>query len=311
VGPYQYSLSEKNVCVLDMAKYQIDNKETVEPTEILKIDQEVRTNYGLKLRGGEMIQPWFASKFNNITAVKGKLKMNFEFNVAVVPQDTLYLGIERPEYFNIKLNGKTIASDVKGWWVDPSVKKVEIPVEYLIQGKNDLELTIDFSEDKNLETIYLIGNFGVQLNGSLKTLTRLPEKLEAGNLTKQGLPFYTGIVTYKMPVADKFGANDQLIFTIPGFDAACVKVHTPGNSTKIIAWQPYTADVTKDLQTHNYLLVDLVLTRRNTFGPLHALPVRAGFYAPGSFVTNGSSFSMDYQLFPSGFYAEPFISVGY
>jgi len=308
-GPYEYSLSEKNCCVLDIAKYKIDNKETAEPTEILKIDQAVRTNYGLKLRGGEMIQPWFASKFDNITAVKGNVKMNFEFNVEVIPRDSLYLGIERPEHFKIKLNGKPIASDIKGWWIDPSVKKIEIPVNYLIPGKNDLELSIDFSEDKNLESLYLIGNFGVQLNGSLKTLIRLPEKIKAGKLTEQGLPFYSGTVTYKMPVPKKFSINDKLIFTVPGFDAACVKVHTPGNATRIIAWQPYTADVTKDLQHNNYLLVDLVLTRRNLFGPLHALPVRAGFYAPGSFVTTGNSFSMDYQLFPSGFYAEPFISV--
>lgn len=309
VGPYEYTLSEKNICVLDIAKYKIDNQEAVEPTEILKIDQAVRKYYGLKIRGGEMIQPWFAGKFNNNTTIKGKVKMNFEFNVAVVPHDTIYLGMERPEYFGIKLNGKPIASEAKGWWIDPSVKKIEIPVAYLTTGKNDLELSIDFSEDKNLETLYLIGNFGVQLNGSLKTLTRLPEKMEAGNLTRQGLPFYTGIVTYKMAVPEKFGTDDKLVFSVPGFDAACVKVHSPGYPVKIIAWQPYTADVTKDLQKSSYLLVDVVLTRRNTYGPLHAVPLRAGFCAPGSFVTTGSNFSMDYQLFPSGLLADPFISV--
>ena len=123
VGPYDYKLSEKNICVLDIAKYKIDNQETVNPTEILKIDQAVRNSYGLKLRGGEMIQPWFASKFSNNTVIKGTVKMNFEFNVADVPHDTVYLGLERPEHFQIKLNGKTIASSAKGWWVDPSIKK--------------------------------------------------------------------------------------------------------------------------------------------------------------------------------------------
>ena len=308
-GMYTYKLSEKNICVLDIAKYKIDNKETVKPTEILKIDQAVRTTFGLKLRGGEMIQPWFAGKFNNNSVVKGHLIMNFEFNVANVPQDTVYLGIERPEHFQIKLNGKTIASNAKGWWVDPSIKKVVIPAGCLISGKNDLELTVDFSEDKNLEAMYLIGNFGVKLNGTLKTLTRLPEKIKTGNLTEQGLPFYTGTVTYKIPVSKKFGINDKLIFTVTKFEAACVKVHTPNNETKMIAWQPYTADVTKDLQKNNYLLVDLVLTRRNSFGPLHALPVRASGYGPGNFVTGGSSFTMDYALLPSGLLAEPFISV--
>jgi len=308
-GPYYYKLSEKNICVLDIAKYKIDNQETVNPTEILKIDQAVRNSYGLKLRGGEMIQPWFASKFSNNTVIKGTVKMSFEFNVADVPHDTVYLGIERPEHFQIKLNGKTIASSAKGWWVDPSIKKVLIPAGYIVSGKNDLELTVNFSEDKNLEALYLIGNFGVQLNGSLKTLTHLPEKIKAEDLAEQGFPFYTGTVTYKIPVSKKFAMNDKLILTFPKFEAACVKVHTPGNATRLIAWQPYTSDVTKDLQKNNYLLVALVLTRRNSFGPLHALPLRAGSYGPGNFVTEGSGFSMDYQLYPSGLLTEPYISV--
>jgi len=309
VGPYEYKLSEKNICVLDIAKYKIDNKESVEPTEILKIDQAVRTNYGLKHRGGEMIQPWYASKFTNNTDVKGSVKMNFEFNVADVPQDTVYLGIERPENFKIKLNGKDITSETKGWWIDPSIKKIVIPGSYLASGKNDLELTIDFSEDKNLEALYLIGNFGVQLNGQLKTLTRLPEKIKVGNLTKQGFPFYTGTVTYKFCASVKFANNDKLFFTVPEFEAACVKIHTQDNEAKMIAWQPYSIDVTKELQKNDYLLVDFVLTRRNSFGPLHALPLRAGGYGPENFVTGGSDFTMDYQLYPSGLLTEPFISV--
>jgi len=77
----------------------------------------------------------------------------------------------------------------------------------------------------------------------------------------------------------------------------------------MIAWQPYTVNVTADLQKNNYLLVDVVLTRRNSFGPLHALPLRVGAYGPENFTTSGGSFSKDYQLIPSGLLSEPFISV--
>ena len=308
-GPYNYQLSEKNICVLDIAGYKIDNQQLVGPTEILKIDQAVRTNYGLKLRGGEMIQPWYAAKFTNNTVVKGVVTMNFEFQVADIPQDTVYLGIERPEHFKIKLNGNPVASVSKGWWADPAIQKVVIPAKAITRGKNSLELTVNFSENKNLEALYLIGNFGVQLNGPEKTLTHLPGQIKTGDLTGQGFPFYTGSVTYKIPVSGKFAPKEQLIFTVPQFEAACVKVHSPGHAPRMIAWQPYTADVTSDLQKNNYLLVDVVLTRRNAFGPLHALPLRAGAYGPDSFLNGGDSFSMDYQLFPSGLLAEPFISV--
>lgn len=308
-GPYDYQLSEKNICVLDIANYNIDNQQSVGETEILKIDQNVRDHFGLKLRGGEMIQPWYANKFTHNTAVKGVVKMNFEFQVADMPHDTVYLGIERPENFTIKLNGNIIASQPKGWWCDPSIQKVLIPASFILSGKNDLELTVNFSEDKNLEACYLIGNFGVRLNGTTKTLTRLPEKINVGNLMGQGFPFYSGSVTYKIPVAEKWADKDKLIFSVPKFEAACIKVYSPGKTPKMIAWQPYSVDVTPDLKKNNFLMVDFVLTRRNTFGPLHALPLRAGAYGPGNFVTGGSDFTMDYQLYPSGLLEEPIISV--
>lgn len=308
-GPYNYQLSEKNICVLDIASYKINKQKSVGPTEILKIDQAVRTSFGLKHRSGSMIQPWYSAKYGNNTTVRGVVIMNFEFQVADIPRDTVYLGIERPEYFNIKLNGYPIVSESKGWWVDPSIKKVVIPEKAIILGKNSLELTVNFSEDKNLEALYLIGNFGVQLNGTTKILTHLPGQIKTGDLAIQGFPFYTGCVTYKIPISGKFAPHDQLIFTAPKFEAAYIKIHSPDHAPRMIAWQPYTVNVTADLQKNNYLLVDVVLTRRNSFGPLHALPLRAGAYGPENFTTSGGSFSKDYQLIPSGLLSEPFISV--
>ena len=33
--------------------------------------------------------------------------------------------------------------------------------------------------------------------------------------------------------------------------------------------------------------LDVVLTRRNTFGPLHQVPLRTGHYGPDNFTTSG------------------------
>lgn len=308
-GPFKYSLSEKNVCVLDLAKYKIDNGPEVEETEILKIDQAVREHFGLKLRGGEMIQPWYAHKFGNSSALKGKVQLQFDFNIKQLPQDTVYLCIERPENFAVSVNGKIVNSKVSGWYIDSSIKKLPIPLSFLKEGKNEVELNVDFSEDKNLEALYLVGDFGVQLEGAQRTITPLPADIAVGDIVSQGFPFYTGAITYKIPVTTKFGKEDQLFFTTPKFEAACVKVGCDFTQ-KVIAWQPYEANVTEMKGSKDQLLnVAVVLTRRNTFGPLHEVTLRAGAYGPGNFVTGGDDFSMNYALYPSGLLAIPYIEV--
>lgn len=42
------------------------------------------------------------------------------------------------------------------------------------------------------------------------------------------------------------------------------------------------------------------LTRRNTFGPLHLVPMKSGAYGPGHWITGGRAFANDYQLWRSG-----------
>ena len=77
----------------------------------------------------------------------------------------------------------------------------------------------------------------------------------------------------------------------------------------MIAWQPYEADITNDINMNGEVTIEVVLTRRNTFGPLHQLPVKASAYGPFSFVTEGDEFSKDYILINSGLLKEPVIKI--
>lgn len=57
---------------------------------------------------------------------------------------------------------------------------------------------------------------------------------------------------------------------------------------------PYEADLI--CPPDRTLDVTLVATRRNTFGPLHQLPVLTQSYGPGSFITEGKAWSDCYEL---------------
>jgi hypothetical protein len=304
-GPFAYELNEPNVCVLDMADYQIGDKPVKTETEILKIDQAVRRAFDLPLRGGEMVQPWFSKKFAAKPEAKGKVRMLFAFNADALPTGPVQLALEEPQNYAITLNGKPVAAAPDGWWVDPAIQTVALPAEAFALGANKLELTADFHSDMNLEALYLLGSFGVRIDGTKKTLTQLPKELAVGDLTAQGLPFYSGTVTYRVPLARKPVDGQRAFLVTPKFEGACV-IAAP---RKCIPWQPYEADVTDEAKQGGELTVQVVLTRRNTFGPLHQVPLRAGGYGPDNWTTDGKGWSQDYQLYPGGLLESPAISI--
>ena len=307
-GPYAYELDEPNVCVLDLAGYKLDDGEWQLESEILKVDQALRNTFGMELRGGEMLQPWFAKKKK--FEVKGKLALRFDFYTEVIPEGQVELVLERPENYIITVNGILMNNRcTNGWWIDKCFNKIALPAGVIKTGKNTVELKADFHEGINLETIYIAGPFGVRLEKQGKTLTKLPGKLAADDLTKQGLPFYSGKVRYIMNIPEKPEKNEKAVLSVEKFEAACIKVLSKSGADKIIAWQPYEAEITDAVDEEGVVVVEAVLTRRNTFGPLHQLPLIAEAYGPGNFVTEGVEFTRDYMLIPSGILEEPVIKI--
>lgn len=304
-GPFSYTLNEKNVCVLDMGSYSVNGEKFSMPTEILKIDMAVRNRFELKHRGGSMLQPWFSAKYEKKPEVKGRVAISFPFQVEVLPDDSIFLCMETPEAFSVTVNGVQVQDENKGWWIDPCIKKIYLPLDVLKKGRNEVLLNMEFTTDMNLEAIFLAGNFGVKLKGIDRIITRLPGKLNSGDIVSQYLPFYSGAITYHIPVRNEWKGRKNVFLGVPGFEAACVKVSGAGLPVRMIAWQPYTADISDIVSGCDEILVELVLTRRNTFGPLHQLPLRPWAYGPFSFVPEGKAYSDNYTLIPSGLLADP------
>jgi hypothetical protein len=114
-------------------------------------------------------------------------------------------------------------------------------------------------------------------------VTTLPGKLKIGTVTDQGLPFYTGRIRYLVDVLPKSGGADERVFlATPQFEGACVQVRRGKAEAQPIAWQPRETDITDLLKAAKSadgkiqpLEIEVVLTRRNTFGPLHMKPLKA------------------------------------
>lgn len=227
-----------------------------------------------------------------------------------IPKEQVELALERPENFKISVNGhKVDGTAINGWWVDKCFKRITIPIEFLNMGRNMVELETGFHEGVNLEVLYLLGKFGVQIDGSKKTLVGLAEKIFAADLTAQSLPFYTGKILYSMKACRRLEKGERIFISLDRFEAACIKVKSCGKPERIIAWQPYETDITDDLACNDGISLEVVLTRRNAFGPLHQLPLLTNAYGPFSFITEGDEFSENYMLIPSGLLSEPHVII--
>lgn len=296
----EYELNEPNVYVLDMAAYKIDKGEWNEEKEILKVDRIIRKHYGLEYRNGQMIQPWFNNKGEN--KILGDIRLKFKFYIKQIPEKDVEIAMERPEHFNIKINNKKLSSEfnINNWWIDRCFKRINIPKEVLIAGENVIELEFQFYEGINIESLYLIGYFGVDLDGNKKIITLLPDKLAIGDLVKQKLPFYSGKVTYKFKPIINLKTYEKALLKINKFSASCINIKDENGKWHIAGWNPFEFDITNCLIKNREIQIQVVLSRRNTFGPLHQVPVVSDAYGPGNFVTENEGFSENYMLIPSG-----------
>lgn len=302
-GACPYELSEPNVCVLDRASCSIDGKAFGTPMEILKVDQYVRDHFGLARRGGEMVQPWFTGMKDRV--IQGRVTLRYDFEAEIIPE-TLYLVLEQPDVFQVLINGTelSVKEDV-GWWVDTCLRKITLPVNLLKKGENLIEVTVDFHEEINLEALYLLGNFGVKLDRIRRILTDLPDTLAFSDVTEQGLPFYSGAIDYLLtraqpadePVGDAF-------ISLPSFEGACAKL-CQGKEDDLIAWAPYEAPLETEQGGDQKIRLRVLLTRRNTFGPLHQTTLKTAAYGPGNWVTTGTGFTEHYNLYPAGLLQAP------
>lgn len=289
---FSYTLSEPNVCVLDMARWSVNGEQWQAEQEILKVDRVIRSRFNIPWRGGEMVQPWYRQKTEESAVCR--VALAFSFHVETLPEGALQLAMETPEVFQVTVNGSHLPSvNHTGWWVDHTIRTLDLPVEMLQIGKNVICLEGDFYPGTDLEAIYLLGNFGVELDGIVKTLTTLPQQLAAGDVRTQGLPFYGAGIKYQVQVPTVTDGQRAKL-RLDGFDGACVKIES-----KVIAFAPYEVEVTH--LAGKEVTLEYMLTRRNTFGPLHEAPALVGGYGPGNFVTEGEHFYAEqYGLLPQG-----------
>jgi len=135
--------------------------------------------------------------------VLGQLTLRFTIDCEVAVAEPL-LALEDIGITTIHLDGQPVAANPIGWWVDPCLSKVALPP--LSPGRHELILLRPFHRKSYVERCYVLGDFGVAVAGRFAMIIAPVRKLQWGDWTNQGLPFYAGNVTYhcRRPTAGAF-----------------------------------------------------------------------------------------------------------
>lgn len=294
---FDYSLSSDNVLLMDKAKLYIDGK-LINEDYVLSIDSAIRNRFMLEQKKELMCQPYF--KRNNELDYDKELcnvELQYSFYAEHIP-NKLYLALEQEEEFNIKLNDNYIDKAYAGKYVDDCFTKIEIPKEKVVYGKNTISLLCKYKDCINIEAVYLLGQFAVNID--CKTIVKLPPKLKVGDVTKQGLPFYGDKIIYNTDIVNGIVKVD--FKKLNGYSQSAVN----GDGEKERAcFYPY---VTKELLINDKLGFEVCLSRQNTFGPIHNVDKNLAWNGPFTYIDfNDGKFSKEFVLKDQGLLVKPVV----
>ncbi len=289
-----YTLSEKNVCLIDMAKWRVDEGEWQPREEMLRIGKYAKEALGMSTATIGGAQPWVLPKEKPVHTITLESEI-----VSEIEDVDVSLALEDLTVCDITFNGVNIPREDLGCYVDDSIRTVRLPG--LKKGVNTLRVKKPFSVTTDTENMFLLGDFGVRAVGSSITVIEKPERLRFGDWTGQGIPFYGGSVTYHFDVEG--GSRKKLRLGL--FAAPCVTAELDGKRIANVSLAPYEADLGELAPGTHSLDITVWASRVNTFGTFHLSDHVLDWFGPRAWRTEGEDWTYDYRLTPSGLLTEP------
>lgn len=296
----KFFTKEPNVLLLDMARFALDDGDWHNETELLKVDSLCRDMVGLPRRARFVLQPYLLLP----ETAPHTLHLSFHFH-SEIELSGAELALEDAAQTLILFNGEPVESAVNGYYVDKAIERVALPP--IRKGLNVLELAVPFGKRTNLEWCYLLGEFGVRLNGTEKTLTERPSAIGYGSIVPQGYPFSTGDFTYRFTVRTEQAG--RLRIRVAKYRAALLNVRVDGVSAGKIAFSPYAVVSAPVAAGEHEIEIECSGMRQNGFGQVHHEQGIYFYQSPDSWRSEGDLWLNEYQLLPLGILKAPEISL--
>lgn len=237
------------------------------------------------------------------------VRQTYRFMVDEMPEGEIYLAIETPEIFDIKINGKALEKRDVGDFRDISFRR--LPIGELVKlGENTIELecticqsqkTLDhidnswvcetmsncLSYDIEIEPIYIVGDFSVKITGEITELEkeayRVKENALVGGhsfvITKapktviaESLDF-SGYPQFAGTITLKKTVNitdTNTRVTLTGRGVNSIHIRVNGNEVGARMFGPYDVSISEYLtEGENEIELTILNNLRNMQGPNH------------------------------------------
>ena len=293
----RYALDEPNAYLLDKAEFALDGEEWNPQEELLRADNRLRDRLGWPQRRNAVAQPWTVREEKAEHIVRLRFTVPFKTNAANVK-----LALEDADVAHVYLDGREITAPQDGWYVDKSIGTR--PLGDIQAGTHQIVVELPFGRRTNVEWCYLIGAFGVRMQGEYREITALPEMLGFDDVTVQGLPHYGGNITYFVPFTTHGG---PVRVTAPHYEGTALRVAVDGEKRGYIAYSPYALELGALPAGEHTLELTLLGNRENAFGPLHRADVANSWVGPDAWRTEGVRWTDSYRLTKLGVRTAPWI----
>jgi hypothetical protein len=219
-----------------------------------------------------------------------------------VPVAAAELLMETPEEFTVRFNGQPVPFPERGsrYFLDRHFRRVRLPGG-IGAGGNRLLVECRWHPGLEIEPCYILGDFGVAIDGEQPEIVSLPTTLGVGSWVEQGLPFYAGTVSYQFEVdVPGSGPMSARICTEAIRGAAEIRVNDAHAGYWL--WPPFRVEIGRLLSAgRNRVTIHVAGTLRNFFGP-HHLPgdELVDLFSPHHFRVPKGERAERYRLQPVG-----------
>lgn len=297
---FAVTLTEPNVVVLDTLMVQLPCEAARRQMDVRAADDLVRQRMGWQPHHARMRQPWCDPERN------GDIKVMVEYTIDVECQPTgrVALAGEQMDRMKAWLDDRPIDMTADGHWIDDSLSTVPLPASWLTPGTHTLRVQIAYAYHSTLEAMYLLGDFGVSVTG---TITAPVRQLSFGDWTAQGLKFYSGSVRCRWEIDLPLANEDArvLLKLDEQYAGGLLNVWFNGEWQGQMIGPPL--EVALPAVGGGVLEIELAGTRRNSHGPLHLC--NWSFYSgsPWEFNPDPYHYTPNWVTVPFGIPSAPLI----
>lgn len=291
-----FSRTMPNALVLDRCSYSLNGSDFSPDMDLWRAQREIREALGMQqiyYNGAPMRYLWVDGEREKPGT---PFALRLSFHVKEVPEGTCRLAMESPQGLEVLCNGAPCRED-GGWYVDKAIRTLALPA--LAPGENVVQIQGDYRGDRELEDLFLLGEFAVDGN---RQLVREGDTLRMGDWCLQGYPHYCGEIIYHFSAPAWHKQDGPIRLELGACSAALVQVIVNGRTAGHLFGKGYnTLDITPFLSDReNAIDLRLVGTPRNLLGPLHQKYTGCTRISWADFRTEGALYTPDYVLHPYG-----------